>query len=653
MKKNTLENQRSDGAWFGCSVGVFLIGALVLTTAFSAVILRTSLVSADDVIDDVSITIPVSCSMSGNIDTAHTASMQPDSYSAATGSDYENGIGKTTLTTFCNDQNGFSIYAIGYTGNVDGDNTLVGTATSSYATIATGTNTSGGTSNWAMKVNKVENPSGGSPVTYNPENMTIVNSFNNYHAVPSDYMKVAEYHAQSGSSATDMGPTALGAKITTTYAAFISATQAADTYTGQVKYVMVHPYDAAAPEIPVPTLYDNVASMSKGKQTAAQLRTTITVPTSADRTQDTSNSGVYEYDPSVFGTSSDASNDNKIYYYRGVLENSVGSYGSDGSAVTYPNYVVLSSAANSSGLTTSDTCWRIVRTTGSGGVKIVYNGLYGATIAGSCANTETNAQVATSAYNGTSSTFQRIALVGYTYNPTYGDANVTTSTSVDDVFGNNSNYSANSSNSTIKGYIENTWFSNISAYEGILEPSAGYCNDRTAYSDNTTSTALSTIVPYATSNALMYFGAVGRNAYATNAGKAPSLTCPSNRNVVDLYTASSASNGNKQLTKPAALLTADEVSLAGSGSSAASQGSAYHANSFLRSGSYFWLLSPYNRSSSGPAGEFYLYSGGSLGNYVVSGTIGVRPAISLTSGTTAVSGSGTATDPWIVNPPSS
>ncbi|MBR5046360.1 hypothetical protein IKX73_01880, partial [Candidatus Saccharibacteria bacterium] len=54
-----------------------------------------------------------------------------------------------------------------------------------------------------------------------------------YHAVPNDYEKVATF-----SSATDQ---TLGAKLTTTYAAYISNTQAADTYTGKVKYTLVHP----------------------------------------------------------------------------------------------------------------------------------------------------------------------------------------------------------------------------------------------------------------------------------------------------------------------------------------------------------------------------------------------------------------------------
>ena len=81
-----------------------------------------------------------------------------------------------------------------------------------------------------MKVTKVENPSGGDPITYNPQNMSITNSFNSWHVIPDTYTKVAEYHATVDSSTTD---TALGAKVETTYASYIAPTQAADTYTGK------------------------------------------------------------------------------------------------------------------------------------------------------------------------------------------------------------------------------------------------------------------------------------------------------------------------------------------------------------------------------------------------------------------------------------
>ncbi|MDO5451568.1 MAG: hypothetical protein Q4F56_00570, partial [Candidatus Saccharibacteria bacterium] len=46
------------------------------------------------------------------------------------------------------------------------------------------------------------------------------------------------------SGSTDVGDIATGASLTTTYAAYISPTQLADTYTGKVKYTMVHPASA-------------------------------------------------------------------------------------------------------------------------------------------------------------------------------------------------------------------------------------------------------------------------------------------------------------------------------------------------------------------------------------------------------------------------
>ena len=64
----------------------------------------------------------------------------------------------------------------------------------------------------------------------------------------------------------------------------------------------------------------------------------------------------------------------------------------------------------------------------------------------------------------------------------------------------------------------------------------------------------------------------------------------------------------------------------------------------------FWLLSPGSRYSSGLVYGFTLFSSGYLEYSGVSNANGVRPSISLTSRTTAVSGTGTATDPWIVNP---
>ena len=169
---------------------------------------------------------------------------------------YTNNIGTTTLHAFCNDSEGFAIYAAGYTGNEVGganSNKLVGITASANATIDTGLATSTGNpdvSNWAMKL-AITQDSGETTGT----NAFIIDSapnvsggadasFSQYHVVPNEYTKVA--HKDSN---TDMTANTGGVKLTTTYAAYISKTQPADTYSGQVKYTLVHPQDADNPGI--------------------------------------------------------------------------------------------------------------------------------------------------------------------------------------------------------------------------------------------------------------------------------------------------------------------------------------------------------------------------------------------------------------------
>ena len=200
---------------------------------------NTTLADDNEAIDSVELTVPIACTMNGT-GTSHTATLDPGTYSGASGSEYENGIGKTTLTAICNDDNGFSIYAIGFTGNsYDSENhtKLVGSNTG--GTISTKAYVSGDTaSNWSMKLTKVTDTS----VSYNPQNLTISTGYDAWIAVPASFTKVAQYKANTGSSTTD---TTLGVKLETTYAAYIASNQPADTYIGQVKYTMVHPYDAA------------------------------------------------------------------------------------------------------------------------------------------------------------------------------------------------------------------------------------------------------------------------------------------------------------------------------------------------------------------------------------------------------------------------
>ncbi len=213
---------------------LIIAGGMIAVTLASAAVLSSVRVNADtDAVDEVSITVPSACTMSGNIATGneHTASITPNTY--------QNNIGKTTITAFCNDAGGYAIYAIGYTGDkyTGEDHTkLIGTNTNQK--ISTGTAKTG-TSQWAMRVTPVTG-------TYAP---TIENNYDSedYHIVPDTYEKVATY----GNTTDAEGGT--GSSIETTYAAYISGTQAADTYTGKVKYTLVHPSTEPAPITPQST----------------------------------------------------------------------------------------------------------------------------------------------------------------------------------------------------------------------------------------------------------------------------------------------------------------------------------------------------------------------------------------------------------------
>ena len=227
-----------------------LVSLLVISNVFA---------DSTDIVDEVTITVPVSCTMSGTGMTSHTATIPNGIYSGTytdpdTSTSYANGIGTTTLKAFCNDQNGFSIYAIGYTDNIDGKNVLTSSTLGSTYDIVTGTNTgpvnNTDTSNWAMKLATVTSSAPTYPIiiagsTADTDKEQGDLDYTSFQEVPDDYTKVAYRKAS-----TDVGQNATGAELTTTYAVYISKTQPASTYTGQVKYTLVHPHNAAAPEKP-------------------------------------------------------------------------------------------------------------------------------------------------------------------------------------------------------------------------------------------------------------------------------------------------------------------------------------------------------------------------------------------------------------------
>ncbi len=222
----------------------FYVASLMLVgaTVMLGTILSSHTVSANDntsVVDQINITVPVSCTMSGTGMDSHNAEINNGQYNS--------NVGTTTLKAFCNDNEGFSIYAVGYTDNEIGKNVLTNSTLGSTHDIVTGTAISGNTSNWAMKLATVSNPTPTYPIiimgsTDDTEKQAGDPDYSTFQNVPSSYAKVAKRE-----SSTDVGTNAEGATLTTTYQAYISPTQAAGTYTGQVKYTMVHPIDGGEP----------------------------------------------------------------------------------------------------------------------------------------------------------------------------------------------------------------------------------------------------------------------------------------------------------------------------------------------------------------------------------------------------------------------
>ena len=254
-------------------------------------------------------------------------------------------------------------------------------------------------------------------------------------------------------------------------------------------------------------------------------------------------------------------------------------------------------------------CWKIVRTTETGGVKLIYNGEPNAS--GQCMNTTgSSTTIGWSEFNGSSSDNGR---VGYMYGTTGASSYEETH--------------ANTNDSTIKGVIDSWYEENMTEYTNQLEDTV-WCNDRSVVQDSDyTGTGVGT-------EKTMY-GA--RNRLVVN--ETPTLECV---NENDRFTVSSE-NGNGTLTYPVALLTADEIAYAGGviGTS--------HSSYYLYNSDYFWSLSPYYALRGSYAYVFFVYSTGDLRSDYVYNAYGVRPAVSLRPGVKVTSeGDGTMENPYIV-----
>ena len=261
-----------------------------------------------------------------------------------------------------------------------------------------------------------------------------------------------------------------------------------------------------------------------------------------------------------------------VYYYRGNVDN----------RVIFANF-----------------CWRIVRTTETGGVKLIYDGV---PTDGQCNNKYSNSTIGSSVFN---SNADDIKYAGYMYG-----------SSIDDTIYTN--------DSTIKTVVDTWYKANMTSYTTQLEDTV-FCNERS----------------YTISSPILYFGAWTR----LHTNKTPTLKC---QNTKDKFTVD-ASNGNGALTYPVGLITGDEIVYAGgiyySGTSDEND-SFYLYIGFKQE---YWTMTPSSYWS--VLREITLGGGVNGGGWDSSNcnvSHGVRPVLSLKPKVEFTSGLGTATDPYVV-----
>ena len=218
----------------------------------------------DSSVTTATITVPIACSMSSTTDTAHTAEV-PNGIDSRGQDYYPDGIGQTTLKVYCNDNEGFSVYAVGYSDDTLGNTYLRDSTLGQTSDILTSTTFTGNTSAWAMKI-------GVTSGTYTPiiagstgdsEKQSGDTDYSGWAAVPSTYTRVA--YRNSGTDVDNKSIYTEGSSLTTTYAVYVSPTQIAGTYIGQVKYTLVHPA-SEVPLQPQPTTAGQICYYPNGSR---------------------------------------------------------------------------------------------------------------------------------------------------------------------------------------------------------------------------------------------------------------------------------------------------------------------------------------------------------------------------------------------------
>ena len=264
-----------------------------------------------------------------------------------------------------------------------------------------------------------------------------------------------------------------------------------------------------------------------------------------------------------------------IYYYRGDVQNN---------NVLFANF-----------------CWKMIRTTTTGGIKLIYNGM---SKNGTCDNTGDATEIGKNAF---STEAYDAKYVGYMYDN-------------------------NTKNSTIKSNIDEWFENNLLDYQEYLEDTPFY-NER----------------DYAETTQILYAPRV--RIWGTGMDFAQNVPNTTVRlgatNLIDIFTVSS-NLGNGKLTYPIGLLTSDEAVLGGGRGLIDENDMGENKSYYLYTGNVYWTISPYRFHSTNGANVITLLGDGSIGNPIVSKPWGVRPVISLNSGMVYISGDGSIDLPYII-----
>ena len=285
------------------------------------------------------------------------------------------------------------------------------------------------------------------------------------------------------------------------------------------------------------------------------------------------------------------------YYFRGAVKN---------------NYVQF-----------ANKCWRIVRISEDGSIKLILHNDNAAGVANPCDSANNSASAAFARYSGT------------TYKSAFNE-NANDNAYVGFKFGTpgSSTYEAthaNTNKSTILTNLE-TWYNdNLSTYEKVIADTV-WCNDKTNVTDTTYDPWNWNPNGLGFGTNTTYYGATQRLVSKNNSagGTGPSLKCTGELS---------------KITSKVGLITADELAFAGYAWNIGNTTTYLQENA---TDTYWWSLSP--DLFIGNLARFWIVDGsrGASFNGYVNEAYGLRPSISLKS-TTNVTGEGTSSSPFIIS----